>query len=140
MSLYLDASVLIPLVVEEDASALVETALRNARQELIASEYAAAEAASGVSRLVRMEQLTPAAAAEALADLDAWRLGSTAAVDIEASDVRLAHIYVRRFETKLRAGDAMHLAVCRRLGATLMTLDQGLKVAADMLGVACADP
>lgn len=140
MSLYLDASVLIPLIVEEDASAQVEAALRGARQPLITSEYAAAEAASGVSRLVRMEQLTPAAAAEALADLDAWRLGSTAAVDIEGSDVRLAHIYVRRFETKLRVGDAMHLALCRRLDATLMTLDGALKVAAGMLGIACTAP
>lgn len=140
MSLYLDASILIPLVIEEDASAQVEQALATAGQPLIVSEYAAAEAASGVSRLVRMSQLAPDVAAEALADLDTWRIGSAISIDIESADIRLAHLFVRRFETKLRVGDAVHLAACHRLDATLVTLDRGLVAAAQLVGVACMEP
>jgi len=35
----------------------------------------------------------------------------------------------------LRAGDALHLAVCADLGATLCTLDQRLRHAGSALGV-----
>lgn len=140
MSVYLDASILIPLVIEEDASPRVERALATAGQPLIVSEYAAAEAASGVSRLVRMGQLAPDVADEVLADLDTWRIGSATPIDIESADIRLAHLFVRRFETKLRVGDAIHLASCHRLGATLVTLDHGLVAAAQIVGVACLEP
>ena len=140
MILYLDASVLMPLVVEEGSSELIERQLSAHDGGLAVSEYAAAETASGVSRLVRMGQLDSATATAALADFDAWRLGSTSAVDLEGGDIRLAHLLVRRFETKLRVGDAVHLALCQRLGTTLVTLDNGLASAAELLGIACYVP
>ena len=47
-----------------------------------------------------------------------------------------AYIYVRRFDLALRAPDALHLAVARRLDATLVTLDRRLTAAARELGIA----
>ena len=44
--------------------------------------------------------------------------------------------YVRRFDLALRAPDALHLAIARRLDATLVTLDRRLAAAAGELGIA----
>jgi len=98
--------------------------------------FAAAEVASALSRLVRMALLTEADASARLADFDAWRAAMSLPVDIGASDARLAYIYVRRFDLGLRAPDALHLAIARRLDATLVTLDRRLATAARELGVA----
>ena len=101
--------------------------------------FAAAEVASALSRLVRMALLTEADASR-LADFDAWRAAMSLPVDIGASDARLAFIYVRRFDLGLRAPDALHLAVARRLDAILVTLDRRLATAAHELGVAVDRP
>ena len=44
-------------------------------------------------------------------------------------------LYVRRFDLKLRAPDALHAAICRRLGMRLVTLDRRLAAAARALGI-----
>jgi hypothetical protein len=42
---------------------------------------------------------------------------------------------VRRFDLLLRAPDALHAAICRRLDLTLVTLDQRLAKAAREVGI-----
>jgi len=106
------------------------------RKELLISDFAAAEVASALSCLVRMALRTEADASARLADFDAWRAAMSLPVDIGASDARLAYIYVRRFDLGLRAPDALHLAIARRLDATLVTLDRRLVTAGPELGVA----
>jgi hypothetical protein len=87
-----------------------------------------------------MALLTDADASARLADFDVWRAAMSLGVDIAASDTRLAYIYARRFDLGLRAPDALHLAIARRLDATLVTLDRRLATAARELGVAVEDP
>jgi hypothetical protein len=70
----------------------------------------------------------------------AWRAVMSLPVDITASDARPADIYARRFDLGLRAPDALHLAIARRLDATLVTLDRRLATAARELGVPVEDP
>lgn len=137
---YLDASVLVPLVVTEASSPAVGAFLDRHEGQLLVGEFAAAEAASGVSRLVRMGKLPAADAVAALDDLDAWRFAATEPVDVTPGDLRLAHLLVRRFETKLRAADAVHVAIAKRLGAQLVSRDRGMRAAAAMVGVEPADP
>jgi predicted nucleic acid-binding protein len=57
MSIYLDASFLIPTLVEEKDSAVVNPYLNAVEDELLVSEFAAAEVASALSRLARMRLL-----------------------------------------------------------------------------------
>ena len=102
--------------------------------------FAAAKVASALSRLVRMALLTDADASARLADFDAWRAAMSSPVEIEVSDARLAYIFVRRFDLGLRAPDALHLAIARRLDATLVTLDRRMATAARELGVAVEEP
>jgi predicted nucleic acid-binding protein len=140
VSLYLDASVLMPTLIAEPTSASVDEFLRANAEVLAVSDFAATEVASALSRLVRMDRLSVAAAADRLADFDAWRAGTTENPDMSAADCRLANTYVRRFDLKLRAPDALHAAICRRLELTLVTLDRRLATAAGELGIDAAVP
>ena len=101
MSAYLDTSILLKTLIAEPMTEAVYDYLGADRQELLISDFAAAEVASALSRLVRMALLTEADASARLADFDA----------------RLAYIYVRRFDLALRAPDALHLGIARRLDA-----------------------
>jgi uncharacterized protein len=135
MSLYLDASVLVPtIIMERDSPAVIEALLAR-DDDLTVSDFAIAEVASALARLVRMGRLTIPEATDRLADFDTWRAAETDAVDIIAHDCRLADRHVRRFELKLRAPDGLHLAICRRLGLQLATLDRRLAAAARVLGI-----
>ena len=140
MSSYLDASVLLPTLIAEPTTEAVYDCLGAAGRELLISDFAAAEVASALSRLVRMALLTDADASARLADFDAWRAAMSLPVEMAASDARLAYIYARRFDLGLRAPDALHLAIARRLDATLVTLDRRLMAAARELGVAVEVP
>lgn len=135
MSAYLDASVILPTLVEEDASAAVDRFMADNDEPLVISEFAAAEAASALSHLVRTGILDAVRAGRLIADFDAWRAAAASDLDVQASDVRLAHIFVRRFELMLRAPDALHAALCRREDHLLVTLDKRLAAAAAELGV-----
>ena len=135
MSWYLDASVLLPTLVVEQTSAAVDEFLLARANDLIVSDFAAAEVASALSRLVRMDRLTTTEAAYRLANFDDWRAGATEPADMDAHDCRLANSYVRRFELKLRAPDALHAAICRRLDLRLVTLDRQVAAAARELGI-----
>ena len=140
MSVYLDTSVLLPTLIAEPSTEAVYQYLGAIDQELLISDFAAAEVASGLSRLVRMTLLTDADVSARLADFDAWRATMSSPVDIHASDPRLAYVYVRRFDLGLRAPDALHLAITRRLDLVLVTLDRRLATAARELGIAVEEP
>jgi hypothetical protein len=140
LSCYLDASVLLPTLIAEPTTEAVYDCLGANGQELLISDFAAAEVASALSRLVRMALLSDSDASARLVDFDAWRAAMSFPVDMAASDARLAYIYARRFDLALRAPDALHLAIARRLDATLVTLDRRMAAAARELGVAVAVP
>jgi predicted nucleic acid-binding protein len=141
LSAYLDASVLLTAFMEEPASAAVEACILAAGDDaLLVSDFAAAEVASAVSRLVRMRLLSRADADMRLSEFEAWRAAATSPVELHASDPRLAYILVKRFDLMLRAPDALHLAVARRLDAALMTLDRRLARAARDVGIAVTLP
>ncbi|CAN5123807.1 hypothetical protein BH10PSE3_BH10PSE3_22940 [soil metagenome] len=135
MSVYLDASVILPTLIEEAASAVVDRFMNDLDDDLIVSEFAAAEVASALSRLVRTGLLDGEDASRRLADFDAWRAAAARDLDFQASDVRLANVFVRRFDLMLRAPDALHAAACRREDHLLVTLDKRLAAAALELGV-----
>jgi uncharacterized protein len=124
------------MLVQEQGSAVVNAYLVAAERELLVSEFAAAEVASALSRLVRMRLLTTADAEARLVDFEAWRAAASSPVDLQPADARLAFAYVRRFDLMLRTPDALHLAIAARLDASLATLDQQLQRAAQQLGIA----
>jgi predicted nucleic acid-binding protein len=135
MTVYLDASVLLPTLIEEVGSAAVDRYIETCDEDLVISEFASAEVASALSRLVRTNVLDQSDAKARLADFDAWRAAGATDFDLQASDIRLANIFVRRFDLMLRAPDAVHAAACRRADYLLVTMDRRLSLAAKELGV-----
>ena len=140
MSLYLDASAMLPILVKEPTSAAVDAFMSTIQQELWVSDFAAAEVASALSRLVRSGRLQASDGAVCLSDFDVWRAAMTKPAEMHAVDVRVAGSYVRQFDLALRVPDAMHLAITRRLDLVLVTLDRRLVAAAKELGIAVEEP
>ena len=140
MTWYFDASVVIPILVKERCSAAVDAFMSTLQQEVWVSDFAAAEVASAVSRLVRTGRLQASDGTACLSDFDVWRAAMTRQAEMHAADVRLAGAFVRKFDFALRVPDALHLAIAQRLDATLVTLDRRLATAARELGVAVEEP
>jgi len=135
--LYLDTSFLAPLVRGESRAAAVERYVNRASREGVAvSRLTELELRSVVAREVRMRHIAPRLASELIAELMA-RIDETMQIwTPEVKDFVLAGKFVMRFETRLRAPDALHLAIAENRGAKLMlTLDRGLLKAAKTLGI-----
>jgi uncharacterized protein len=137
---YFDASVMIPILVKEPASAAVDAFVLAVQHKPWVSDFAAAEVASAVSRLVRTGRLQASDGAACLSDFDVWRVAMTQPAETHAADVRLAGVFVRRFDLALRVPDALHLAIARRLDVSLVTLDRRLAAAARTLDIAVEVP
>lgn len=135
MTPYLDASALLPMLIDEPGSRAVDAFITQMDQPPVVSDFAAAEVASALSRLARTARLAIDDAMSRLSDFDAWRAAAAAEVEMTAADIRLAAVYVRRFDLMLRTPDALHAAVCRREDLELITLDRRLATSAGALGI-----
>lgn len=94
------------------------------------------EMASAIARKVRMRELAPSAAREALALFrrhEADGLYRIAAVS--GAHYAQARGWIERFDPPLRALDALHLAVAHGESALLMTADAPLARAARKFGM-----
>jgi predicted nucleic acid-binding protein len=131
---------LVALLTPEPFSERADTFLQNNSAPLIVSDFAAAEFSSAVARRVRMREFTIEQAETALAGFDAWLARAVNRVEIGTGDVSLATTYIRRLDFPLRTPDALHIAIARRLDATLVTFDRSMAAAARALGMAVATP
>jgi uncharacterized protein len=139
VSVYLDASVLVPLFMDDAFTARAERFFRSSPQLLNVSDIAAAEFAAALARRVRTGELLPERARAAYETFDAWVPGGAKWVEIISADVRAAERFIRRLDLPLRAPDAIHIAVAERLGAVLATFDDQMERSATALGLAVAE-
>jgi len=137
---YFDASVVVPYLMAEPHSEAVIAFMAEDGRTLQISDFVVAEVSSAISRLVRMRILDVHEADGVLHDLDDWIDATTTPIEVEGADVREATALVRQFDLKLRAPDALHIAICRRIDARLVTLDNTLATAAHAVGLACINP
>lgn len=130
----MDASVLTALVVREERTPDAFRLIRQPQAPFL-STFAAVEVASAISRRVRTRELTVREADTALELFDLWTSRTAQWIETSAEDIHAADPLVRRFDLKLRTGDATHAATALRLGAGLATFDGGLADAARALGI-----
>lgn len=141
MIAYLDASTLVCILLDEPASVqVIETLARRDDAALLVSDLAAAEVSSAVSLRVRRGEDTAESGQARLQSFDRWRDDLTRPVEVLPEDIRSADGIVRLFDLGLRAPDATHAAVARRLGASLFTLDRQLARAAVALDIPLMQP
>jgi predicted nucleic acid-binding protein len=136
--IYLDTSFLTPLFREEATSSKVAAFLaRQSAGTLAVSKWASVEFASLISRDIRMDTITVAQGRKLIAEFETMVADALVALTPTANDFTLAQQYVADFSTKLRASDALHLAVAHNNGAEFVaTLDKGMLSAAKKLKVA----
>jgi hypothetical protein len=135
--LYFDTSFLVPLVLPEMTSDRIAAFIRELKvEQFTVSHWTRVEFSSLIAREVRMGGLDAQAAAQADARFEVMVNASFAVLLPNADDFSLAKQYLGKFETRLRAGDAFHLAIASNHRAgTIYSLDKTLLKAGTTLGL-----
>ena len=134
---YFDTSFLVPLILPEAASDPIAGFLEHlTAEDLAVSQWTRVEFASMLSREVRMGNLDSAAAREAGSRFEAMVEESFIVLLPDRNDFDRAREWLSRFETGLRAGDALHLAIANNRGAVAIhSLDKVMIAAGKTLGL-----
>ena len=136
MILYLDTSVLVAALTHEAETARMQRWLGEQEPELLAiSDWVTAEFSSVLSIKLRSGQIEMQHRADALAAFIAMSAENFSRLPISGAQFRTAARFADQHALGLRAGDALHLAICAAHGATLCTLDRRLGEAGSALGV-----
>ena len=138
--LYLDTAVVLTLFVGERTSAAVESWLARRPQPLAFSDWGLTECASALGIKCRRRELDAETAARAFAAIAAFARQSCERIVCAAQHQAEAQAMLGRFDLNLRAGDALHLAMCGHAGATLVAYDTLLLAAASTLGIKALNP
>jgi uncharacterized protein len=137
---YFDASAIAAIILPERSSDAVAALVDTTEADIRVSEFSIAETSSAISRLFRMKQHNRQEAERLFLDVDRWVEDVASLVDIQSSDFARATDLVRDLDLKLRAPDALHLAISERLDARLITLDRNLAAAARAVGATVHNP
>jgi predicted nucleic acid-binding protein len=134
--LYLDTSLLIAALTNEMETERMQHWLgRQPEDNLAISDWVATEFSSALSIKLRTGQIRVADRAAALATFTRLTIDSFIAIPVSRLDFRTAARLADQHAIGLRAGDAVHLAICANHGATLCTLDRRLGDAGSALGI-----
>ena len=133
--LYFDTSFLAPLIIPEATSDKIAAFFRRlSAEELTVSHWTPVEFSSLIAREVRMGGLDVQAAMRADHRFESMVEESFSVLLPSGDDFGLAKRYLGRFETGLRAGDALHLAIARNhRAAVIYSLDKALLMAGRIL-------
>ncbi len=138
MMRYFDTSFLVPLLISEPRTDQVENFFVNLPGDttLLFSHWGQLEFASVAARLFRMGEINDQDA-QALIDQFNSLITQSFRLHIPVGqDFQKAQEFVGHFQTRLRGGDALHLAMAANLGVeTIHTLDNGMLEAGSLLGL-----
>jgi predicted nucleic acid-binding protein len=134
--LYLDTSLLIAALTNEAETERMQHWLGQQREgDLAVSDWVATEFSSALSIKLRIGQIMTGDRAEALAMFTRLATDSFIVMPVSRLQFRTAARFADQHVLGLRAGDALHLAICADHGATLCTLDRRLRDAGSALGI-----
>jgi predicted nucleic acid-binding protein len=135
LSLYLDTSLLVSAFTHEADSIQALDWLDAQPPDLIVSDWVIAEFSAALSIKRRLGQIDTTQRTAALASFTRMCNESATVLAISRLHFRTAARLADEYLPGLRAGDALHLALCVDHGATLCTLDRRLCEAAPAFGV-----
>ena len=135
MSPYLDTSLLVSALTHEIDSTEVLDWLDAQTQNIVISDWVVAEFSVALSVKLRTRQIDTDQRAAALASFARICGESAAVLEVSREYFRAAARLADNYVPGVRAGDALHLAICLEHGATLCSLDRRLCEAGPALGV-----
>ena len=124
LMVYLDTSVLGALFFRQPGAVRIADRLKRARGPLLLSSWTLTEMASVAAIKERSGEVDLAAKGAALSAFQQFVSDSMEVREVDPLDFRTAATLLEPAVLGLRAGDALHLAVARRAGADLATLDR----------------
>ena len=134
--IYLDTSVLGALFFREPTAPAILAHLETVdKEELCVSAWNLAEMASVGALKERTRNIDAAGRAAGLAAFNRFVSDSLHLAEVESGDFRVAVLLLDTPALALRAGDALYLAIVRRLRASLATLDTRQSIAANHCGI-----
>lgn len=135
MAIYLDTSLLGAWFFREPEAERWIAPLEAARDMLAVSAWTLAEMASVGAIKERTGLIDAQERAEALAAFHRFVSDTLTLVEVDPGDFRTAAVLLDAPALSLRAGDALHLAIARRLRARFYTLDRRQADAARHYGI-----
>ena len=136
--IYLDTFVLGAMFFREPGAAALFERLESVRKEgLLISAWSLTEMASVAGIKRRTGALDLENCREAPGHFQRFASAHLRTTEVEPADFRTAAVLIETpaGRSALRAGDALHVAIARRLQARMASLDQRLCAAADALGL-----
>jgi predicted nucleic acid-binding protein len=134
---YLDTSLVIAALTKEAKTERVQIWLgARASDDLLISDWVTTEFSAALSIKLRSGQIDEDIRAQALAGYSGLRRASLIILPVAHEQFGTAAQFADQYALGLRAGDALHLAIAAKHGATLCTLDRRLSDAGPELGIA----
>lgn len=132
--LYLDTSAFVPMFAREARSRDVVNLVAAFPDPIVISPWVLAETQSALSLKVRTGALSGGDASAARVRVaqvaSAYRVEPVAGADFDK-----AAEFLSTLASPLRAADALHIALCQRIDAELLTLDVEMAAAANEIGL-----
>jgi uncharacterized protein len=123
--LYLDTSVLLPLCADEPHSEKVISYLASCgRADTVISDWTVTEFYSAIGRRFRDKKITRRQADQAVDALERRFSQGLILFQLTDEDQILAQGFLRKWQTAIKSGDALHAAATKRLQAHLLTRDR----------------
>jgi predicted nucleic acid-binding protein len=132
---YLDTSVIVAALTKEPRSEAVLAWIDTTAETLAISEWGMTEVSSALSIKVRSGKLTPSEQGSTLTAFNRLISESFELLPFAAPMFRAASRMADQHALRLRAGDALHLALCAHHHVPLCTLDGDQASAASALGI-----
>ena len=134
--LYVDTSLLVAALTNEAGTRRIQEWLgEHDPDELAISDWVAAEFSAALSIKLRTGTIEAHHRADALTMFARLCNDNLAVMPVSRMQFHMAARFADQYALGLRAGDALHLAICADQGATICTLDRRLAEAALVAGV-----